>query len=199
MTDLPPPTEPMATPWWRGRTAIAGAIAVVLVGGGIALALGRGGADGDRAGEASTSTTRRGPSGVSSGTGATGSTGTTGTTGVTGVTGTTGTTRTGPPPTVTTEPDEGIDLRKVRVALDEGSCRWNIDTLDLTASGVIRNDNSSDAVVEVEVTWVDGSGNEIDVSSDLAVLAPGEEAPWDVLGASVDPPNGTLSCRIALL
>ena len=204
MTEPTPPPEPTAaTPWWRRRAVVASAAAVgvAVVVGGILLATLGGGGSGERGAGSTTTTARRrgGGSGPSGATGTTGASGASGSTGTSGASGATGTTRPGPPPTVTTEPEADVDLRKVRVALDEGSCKWNIDTLDLTASGQVRNDNPVDAVVEIEVTWVDSSGAEVDVASDLAVLSPGEQAPWDTLGASVDPPKGELTCRIAVL
>jgi hypothetical protein len=86
--------------------------------------------------------------------------------------------------------------------LTPGSCRWNVDTLDLTARGNVRNLNPVDAVVSIDVTFLDGSGGEIDLASDLAVLGPAgskdDTYAWDVLGASVDAPTGGLRCEITL-
>lgn len=99
--------------------------------------------------------------------------------------------------TVADDPEP--DLRLVRTAIDPGSCRWNIDTLDLVATGRVRNDNPVDVVVEIDVSFRDAGGNELDVASDLAALEPGQELPWDVLGASVDPPAGALACSVSLI
>ena len=110
--------------------------------------------------------------------------------------------RGGPKPTVTTQPDVEVDLSKVQVEITPGSCQWSVDTLDLTARGNIRNLNPVDAVVSIDVTFLDASGAEIDVASDLIGLGPAgaadDTASWDVLGASVDPPTGGLRCEVAL-
>lgn len=120
----------------------------------------------------------------------------------TGATGLTTSTSGGPQPTVVTEPEVDADLGKVQVEVTPGSCKWNVDTLDLTAVGNIRNLNPVDVVVSIDVTFLDASGQEIDVASDLAGLGPAgaadDTAAWDVLGASIDPPAGGLRCKVAL-
>ncbi|CAB4779134.1 MAG: hypothetical protein F2723_04035 [Actinobacteria bacterium] len=102
--------------------------------------------------------------------------------------------------TETTVPsDEEADIAKIRVAITPGTCLWDLDTFDLTARGSVRNNNSVDAFAEIEVTWLDSEGTELDVSSTLEVLSPGETVNWDVAGASIDGPVGALSCSVALL
>jgi hypothetical protein len=101
-----------------------------------------------------------------------------------------------------TEPDVEMDLAKVQVEITPGSCRWNVDTLDLTARGNVRNLNPVDAVVSIDVTFFDAAGHELDVASDLAGLGPAgaadDTAPRDVLGVSIDPPDGAVRCVAAL-
>ena len=102
--------------------------------------------------------------------------------------------------TETTVPsDEEADIAKIRVAITPGTCLWDLDTFDLTARGSVRNNNSVDAFAEIEVTWLDSEGTELDVSSTLEVLSPGETVNWDVAGASIDGPVGALRCTVALL
>ena len=186
-------------PWWVPTLVAAIVVAAVVA---VILAAG----DSDSAdGGRSTSTTADGsrPSGPTGGSGASGGTGGTGTSptggsggrgpgGTTG--GPTGTTRITPGEPV--EPEPQADL--IRVGIDPDGCRWSADTLDLIARGAVRNGNEVDVVVEIEISFRDDSG-EIDVASDLQVLAPGEEARWDVLGASIDPPRGTLRCVSTVL
>ena len=191
-------------PWWRGPGGIAAILgAVLLLVAGAAVALG--GGDGDDGAGRTTRTTGStgaggsgsdGPSGASGASGATGRTGTG--SGATGKGGTGATTTTTPPATVETTPDGEADLSRIRVVITPGTCLWNADTLDLTARGTIRNDNPVDAVVSIDVTFLDATGAEVDFAADLAILNPGEQAPWDVLGASIDPPNGGLRCEVAL-
>jgi len=194
---------PAGRPWWRGPGGVAAVLgAVVLLVAGVLLALGA--ADGDEgAGGTATSTTRRGGAGGPDGPGPSGASGASGPSGRTGTGGGKGgrgstTTTTTPPATVETTPDVEADLARIRVAITPGTCLWNADTLDLTARGTIRNDNPVDAVVSIDVTFLDATGAEIDFASELAILNPGEQAPWDVLGASIDPPNGGLRCEVAL-
>lgn len=212
MTMDAPTPEPTATAWYRTRAGIISIVAAVavLVIGGIAWAVTSSSSSSDAGG--TTATTRRGGAtgrtGASGSTGSGGSSGTSGSSGASGASGATGgkgttsTTRGGPQPTVTTQPDVEVDLSKIQVELTPGSCQWNVDTLDLTARGNIRNLNPVDAVVSVDVTFLDGSGGEVDVASDLAVLGPAgskdDTATWDVMGASVDPPTGGLRCEITL-
>jgi len=102
--------------------------------------------------------------------------------------------------TQTTVPsDEEADIAKIRVAITPGTCLWDLDTLDLTARGSVRNNNSVDAFADIEVTWLDSEGTELDTSSTLEVLSPGETVNWDVAGASLDGPVGALRCSVALL
>jgi len=197
----PSPADGPGTPRGRRRLGIAAILAavVVIVIGGLVLAVG--GDDGEPTGGTATTAGRTGaarpgggdPSGV---TGASGPTG--GTRGDTGRGGRGGTTTTTPRPTVDTVPDEEPDLARIRVVVTPGTCLWNADTLDLTARGSIRNDNPVDAIVSIDVTFRDANGGEVDFASDLAVLNPGEQASWDVLGASIDPPAGGLRCEVAL-
>lgn len=158
-----------------------------------------------------TSGRQRGPAGRH--TGATGGSGATGPTGqIGGATG--GMNGTGPSgatgsnqgqatgPEVTVPPDPDPDLAKVQTQVDSGSCTWSLDTLDLTARGVVRNLNAVDVVVSIDVTFIDASGVELDTASDLAALGPAGAADsvarWDVRGASVDPPAGALRCEVAI-
>lgn len=210
-TDTPstPPADPAGAPggrpWWRGRVGIAAVVAAaVLLVAGLLLALGARDADDGGSGTATTAG-RSGPaaSGASGATGAAPTSGTTGAKGGKGGKGGTGdgtgsSTTTTPPATVETTPDGEADLARIRVVITPGTCLWNADTLDLTARGTIRNDNPVDAVVSIDVTFLDATGAEVDFASDLAILNPGEQAPWDVLGASIDPPNGGLRCEVAL-
>jgi hypothetical protein len=102
--------------------------------------------------------------------------------------------------TETTLPfDEEADIAMIRVAITPGTCLWDLDTLDLTARGSVRNNNSVDAFADIEVTWLDSEGTELDTSSTLEVLSPGETVNWDVAGASLDGPVGALRCSVALL
>ena len=210
--DEPTPT-PTGTAWYRTRAGIISIVAAlsVLVIGGIAWAVSSSSSSSEAGGSSTTTTRKGGPTGRTGASGATGSSGTTGASGASGATGasgttggkgTTTTTRGGPRPTVTTQPDVEVDLSKIQVELTPGSCRWNVDTLDLTARGNIRNLNPVDAVVSVDVTFVDASGGDIDVASDLAVLGAAgskdDTYAWDVLGASVDAPTGGLRCEITL-
>jgi hypothetical protein len=212
MTTNEPTPDPTGPAWYRTRAGIISIVAAVavLVIGGIAWAV-TSSSDASDAGRATTTTRKggatgrtgaSGASGSSGASGATGSSGASGASGATGGKGTTTTTRGGPQPTGTTQPDVEVDHSKVQVELTPGSCRWNVDTLDLTARGNIRNLNPVDAVVSIDVTFLDGSGGEVDVASDLAVLGPAgskdDTATWDVLGASVDAPTGGLSCEISL-
>ncbi|MFM7059640.1 MAG: hypothetical protein ACKOZL_00405 [Actinomycetes bacterium] len=196
---------PGGRPRWRGPGGIAVVVAAaVLLVAGLLLALGAG--DGDDAGGGTATTAGRSGPAASGVSGATGSAGTSGTTGAKGGKGGKGgkgdgtgsTTTTTPPATVETTPDGEADLARVRVVITPGTCLWNADTLDLTARGTIRNDNSVDAIVSIDVTFRDANGGEVDFASDLAILNPGEQASWDVLGASIDPPAGGLRCEVAL-
>ena len=210
MTMDAPTPEPTTAAWYRTRAGIISIVAAVavLVIGGIAWAVTSSPSSSEAGGSTTTTTRKGGPTGRTGASGATGSSGTSGATGSTGASGATGgrgtttTTAGGPRPTVTTQPDVEVDLSKIQVELTPGSCRWNVDTLDLTARGNIRNLNPVDAVVSVDVTFVDASGGDIDVASDLAVLGPAgskdDTYAWDVLGASVDPPTGGLRCEITL-
>ena len=103
--------------------------------------------------------------------------------------------------TETTVPsDEEADIAKIRVAITPGTCLWDLDTFDLTARGSVRNNNAVDAFAEIEVTWLDSEGTELDTSSTLEVLSPGETLnDWYVEGASIDGPVGALRCTVALL
>ncbi|MFM7617375.1 MAG: hypothetical protein ACKO72_07940 [Actinomycetes bacterium] len=207
-TDTPsiPPADPAGAPggrpWWRGPGGIAVVVAAaVLLVAGLLLALGAG--DGDDGGGATATTAGRSGPAASGVSGATGSAGTSGTTGAKGGKGGKGdgtgsTTTTTPPATVETTPDGEADLARVRVVITPGTCLWNADTLDLTARGTIRNDNPVDAIVSIDVTFIDGVGGDVDFASDLAILGPAEQASWDVLGASIDPPTGGLRCEVAL-
>ena len=121
-----------------------------------------------------------------------------------GVTGSSGAGSTGnaaPGTTQTTVPsDEEADIAKIRVAITPGTCLWDLDTFDLTARGSVRNNNAVDAFAEIEVTWLDSEGTELDTSSTLEVLSPGETLnDWYVEGASIDGPVGALRCTVALL
>ena len=193
------PPVPPAVPRARRRVVVAAAcIGAALLAGAIWFLV-AGGSESTSAARTST-TSGRGPSGAGGpsgavgpgGSGATGPASNTGSGGrrpggaTGGATGGTGTT-----PDEPADPEPEAD--RIRVGIDPDGCRWSADTLDLTARGAIVNGNTVDVVVEVEISFVDDTG-EIDVASDLQVLAPGEEALWDVLGASIDPPRGSLRC-----
>lgn len=206
-----PPTDPTppGPPWWRSGAGIIGIVAAVAVLVIAVVAFAVAGSDGGgTAGSTSTTAGRSGGASGASGTsGASGATGSGGsgkdgkdTKGSKGGTGAKGgpTTTTTPPATIETTPDGEADLARIRVAITPGTCLWNADTLDLTARGTIRNDNGLDAVVSIDVTFLDAAGGEVDTASDLAILGPGEQASWDVLGASIDPPTGGLRCEVAL-
>ena len=183
---------------------IASAVALIVLGGVAAAALTRDGS-GDKAGPA-TSTTGVG-SRVSGASGVTGSSGSQGSgpsgTKKSGVSGSSGAGPSGNGATGSTETtlpsDEEADIAKIRVAITPGTCLWDLDTLDLTARGSVRNNNTVDAFAEIEVTWLDSEGTELDTSSTLEVLSPGETVNWDVAGASIDGPVGALRCSVALL
>jgi hypothetical protein len=96
-----------------------------------------------------------------------------------------------PRPTTTT-PDLGPDVR-VQIVLTPGSCRYDPDAQELQASGTIRGANGS-GVVEVDVTWSDGTG-ELDSSSDIDEVEPGRSVPWEVSTGAFGPPQGALTCR----
>lgn len=207
-----PPTDPTppGPPRWRTGPGIIGivAAAAVLVIAVVAFAVAGSDDDGGTAGATSTTAGRSGgASGASGSSGASGATGSGGSgKGGKDAKGSKGgndakggsTTTTTAPATIETTPDGEADLARVRVAITPGTCLWNADTLDLTARGTIRNDNGLDAIVSIDVTFLDASGGEVDIASDLAVLGPGEQASWDVLGASIDPPTGGLRCEVAL-
>ena len=183
---------------------IASAVALLVLGGVAAATLTRDGS-GDNAGPA-TSTTGVG-SRISGASGVTGSSGSQGSgpsgTKKGGVSGSSGAGPSGNAPTGTTETtlpsDEEADIAKIRVAITPGTCLWDLDTLDLTARGSVRNNNTVDAFADIEVTWLDSEGTELDTSSTLEVLSPGETLNWDVAGASLDGPVGALRCSVALL
>ena len=174
----------------------------LLVIGGVAVAILSGNSAGDTQGPATTSTRSQartsgvsgssgekgsGPSGVKKG----------GLSGASGV-GPNGGGATGP--TQATSPsDQEADITKIRVAITPGTCLWDLDTFDLTASGSVRNNNSVDAFADIEVIWLDSEGTELDVSSTLEVLSPGETLSWEVAGASIDFPVGALRCTVSLL
>lgn len=84
---------------------------------------------------------------------------------------------------------------KVTVTEHSGACRFEGD--QLLDSGQVLNTTAEEVVAEVEVTWVDSTG-ELDSSSDLQVVAPGESTEWSVATPISDPPQG-LSCRVALI
>lgn len=183
---------------------IASAVALLVLGGVAAATLTRDGS-GDKAGSA-TSTTGVG-SRISGASGVTGSSGSQGPgpsgTKKSGVSGSSGAGSSGNGATGSTETtlpsDEEADIAKIRVAITPGTCLWDLDTLDLTARGSVRNNNTVDAFAEIEVTWLDSEGTELDISSTLEVLNPGETLNWDVAGASIDGPVGALLCTVALL
>ncbi len=183
---------------------IASGVALLVLGGVAAATLTRDGS-GDNAGPA-TSTTGVG-SRISGASGVTGSSGSQGS-GPSGTKkgGASGSSGAGPSgngatgSTETTVPfDEEADIAMIRVAITPGTCLWDLDTLDLTARGSVRNNNAVDAFAEIEVTWLDSEGTELDTSSTLEVLSPGETVNWDVAGASLDGPVGALRCSVALL
>lgn len=183
---------------------IASAVAVLVLGG-VAFATLKRDGSGDNAGP-STSSTRESSriTGVSGATGAAGSkdSGSTGPKngGATGSNGAGPTGGGGIGPTQTTiSSDEDADIAKIRVAITPGTCLWDLDTFDLTARGSVRNNNTVDAFADIEVTWLDSEGTELDISSTLEVLSPGETVNWDVAGASIDGPVGALRCTVALL
>lgn len=183
---------------------IASAVALLVLGGVAAATLTRDGS-GDKAGPTTSST------GVGSRiTGASGVTGSSGSQGSgpsgrkkPGVSGSSGAGPSGNGATGSTETtlpsDEEADIAKIRVAITPGTCLWDLDTLDLTARGSVRNNNTVDAFADIEVTWLDSEGTELDTSSTLEVLNPGETLNWDVAGASLDGPVGALRCSVALL
>ena len=183
---------------------IASAVALLVLGGVAAATLTRDGS-GDKAGPA-TSTTGVG-SRISGASGVTGSSGSQGSgpsgTKKGGASGSSGAGPSGNGATGSTETtlpsDEEADIAKIRVAITPGTCLWDLDTLDLTARGSVRNNNTVDAFAEIEVTWLDSEGTELDTSSTLEVLNPGETLNWDVAGASLDGPVGALRCSVALL
>lgn len=84
---------------------------------------------------------------------------------------------------------------KVTVTEHSGACRFEGD--QLLDSGQVLNTTAEEVVAEVEVTWVDSTG-ELDSSSDLQAVAPGESTEWSVATPISDPPQG-LSCRVALI
>lgn len=174
----------------------------VLVVGGVAVAVLSGNSNGDTKGPTATNPRSQGrTSGVSgvSGENGSGPSGARkgGASGASGV-GPSGRGATGP--TQATGPfDEEADITKIRVAITPGTCLWDLDTLDLTARGSVRNNNSVDAFADIEVIWLDSEGTELDVSSTLEVLSPGETLSWDVAGASIDGPVGALRCTVSLL
>ncbi len=183
---------------------IASAVALLVLGG-VAFATLKRDGSGDNAGPSTSSSEE--PSritGVSGVTGAAGSKGSgpsgTKNGGVTGSSGAGSTGNAAPGTTQTTVPsDEEADIAKIRVAITPGTCLWDLDTLDLTARGSVRNNNTVDAFADIEVTWLDSEGTELDTSSTLEVLIPGETVSWDVAGASIDGPVGALRCTVALL
>ena len=174
----------------------------LLVIGGVAVAIFSGNSAGETQGPATTSTRSQAHlSGVSGVSGEKGS-------GPTGVKngGLSGASGVGPngggatgPTQVTSPSDKEADITKIRVAITAGTCLWDLDTFDLTASGSVRNNNSVDAFADIEVIWLDSEGTELDVSSTLEVLSPGETLSWDVAGASIDAPVGALRCTVSLL
>lgn len=172
----------------------------VLVVGGVAVAIFSGNSSGDNQSPTTSTGSQARTSGVSGVSGENGS-------GPSGVTkgGPSGTSRVGPTGgrTTTTQADnpfgDEADIAKIRVAITPGTCLWDLDTFDLTARGSVRNNNSVDAFADIEVIWLDSEGTELDVSSTLEVLSPGETLSWDVAGASIDGPVGALRCTVALL
>lgn len=222
MTDqgIPTETPSEATPGAPQSNATAGgrpdrllSLRVILIASGVALlvlaAVGVATLSRDSSGDKASPTTsstgvRSRISGASGATGASGSKGA-GASGAikggasgSGASGSSGNGATGA--TETTLPsDEEADIAKIRVAITPGTCLWDLDTLDLTARGSVRNNNSVDAFADIEVTWLDSEGTELDTSSTLEVLSPGETVNWDVAGASIDGPVGALRCTVALL
>lgn len=87
----------------------------------------------------------------------------------------------------------GLTLRE-----DPGACHWDADAEELADAGSLTNSTSNDpGPVEVEVTWVDSTG-ELDSWSDLVLVGPNATEHWDISTGALDPPQG-LSCRVRLV
>ncbi len=84
---------------------------------------------------------------------------------------------------------------EVTVSEDPGACRFEAD--ELLDSGHVLNTTAEEVTAEVEVTWVDSTGD-LDSSSTLQTVAPGESTAWSVSTPISDPPQG-LTCRVALI
>ena len=69
---------------------------------------------------------------------------------------------------------------------------------ELVDAGTLRNSGAEETVVEVQVTWFDGSG-ELDSWSDLESVSPGGSTAWSVSTAWPDPVQGKLRCEITLI
>ena len=95
------------------------------------------------------------------------------------------------------DPVEPSDpLAALSVTENPGACRWDASAQELSDSGRAHNNGSVDVDVEIEVTWVDATG-ELEYWSDFATLAPGETYDWELFAPWLDPPQG-LRCVIAL-
>jgi hypothetical protein len=80
------------------------------------------------------------------------------------------------------------------VTLAPGSCRFDPDAGELRASGTIRN-TGGDGIVEVDVSFNDATGS-VDSASAVEPVGPGETVQWEASTIAIDPPSGTLSCRV---
>ena len=92
--------------------------------------------------------------------------------------------------------DEGpaIDA-KVTIVQSGGACRFDGDAGELVDSGTVHNPGSDDAIVEIDVSFVDATG-ELDSASDVEQVGPGETVEWEVSTIAFDPPEGSLSCDV---
>ena len=60
----------------------------------------------------------------------------------------------------------------------------------------MHNPGSGDALIEIDVTWIDATG-ELDSASDTEQVGPGETLDWEASTIAFDPPEGALSCQVS--
>ena len=105
------------------------------------------------------------------------------------------------PPPAGTAPSSGTvplaDPGEVtaRIVQTPGGCRYDADAERARRPGTVHNPSGSQAVIEIDVTFSDATG-ELDSASDIEPSAPGETVEWEATTPAFDPPQGTLTCQV---
>jgi hypothetical protein len=100
-----------------------------------------------------------------------------------------------PSPSVAVDDAPTLDLT-AKIVQGSGACRYDADAGELVDSGTVTNPSGDDALVEIDVTFTDATG-ELDSASDVEQVGPGETVEWEASTLAFDPPSGALSCQVS--